>query len=438
MGKNRPPHRPGRPHRIPPRPLPPEESAHQHALAEIAGQGGALWRVLWQACRDVWLWASVSPEDRAELFSPPGAQMYEWFSGARDEAPELAAALGTFHLLRWSPQTVEAVALGEACHQVSEWADSHSLTALAAHFADAAASADPTDPVLAHTAAYLYRRAYTDWRAAAWYERAFRLAVWAGHRDTAVGALIGYGALLYGLGLYDRARRYLERGARRAVRTGRQRKAAEAHHDLAGLCLDMGDFASAMDHARCAGELYPLRHPRIPALVHDFAVVLVRQHHYTTAYSLLAKLPPYFRDPEATLVWSTLARVTAGMGQVERFGDPERRTLDLVALYKEHGAAALVNLTEGARALRRWNQAEEYAHMAIEIARERSDAGQERSARALLEKVGRRELPLPEVPASVEAASLARRLAARLRRWKGGGPESRFQKDGGGEDPPPS
>ncbi len=405
------------------------------ALEEVAAAGGELWLVLWQALRDVWLWAEVDVETRRELFNAPPEGLYGRTLRARGEAPELGEVLGTFHLLRWTPDAVEGRHVAMACHHVQEWAEARSMLELAAAFAEAAAVADPDDPERAHLAARTTRRAAWIWRSALWYDRTFRLAVRADHRDAAVGALLGYGMLLYGLGLYEQARPFMEQGARRAARTGRRRKAAEAHHDLMGLNLDLGDFRVAMDHARRAEKHYPLHHSRLPALVHDFALIMVSQHHYRLAYSLLAQLPSCFSPPEAAFVWSTVARASAGVGRAERYAEAERHTLTLVAQHKEHSAAAMVGLAEGARLLRDWDKSVWYAKEAIEIARMRSDAGRERLAGIVLEKIERREAALPDTSASEETAAFARRLIARLRRWRPSSQEPQTGVSADEEDP---
>ncbi|HEX2091835.1 MAG TPA: hypothetical protein VHG28_05500 [Longimicrobiaceae bacterium] len=291
---------------------------------------------------------------------------------------------------------------------------------LAAYFAEAAAMADPESPARTNEAARLCRRAALDRRASVWYERAFKLAVRTQNRREVIWALLGYGSLLYGLGHLTRARPYFETVARRAARTGRRRSAAEAHHDLILLCLDLHDFRQAEEHARLSESLYPRQHSRIPHLVHDCAVLLIREGYHSTALSLLGKLPGYFPRPEeAVLVWSTLARAAAGAGQVDQFREAEQKALELVGFYEEHGAATFVNLAEGAWLQGQDGKAGQYAELAIDVARRRKDRGQARLARELVGRIARKE-PVPEeVPAPTQIRTLARRLTARLRIWKG-------------------
>lgn len=418
MGKQTRPKRQGRPHRIPPAPPAPGDWVGATALEEIAAAGGDLWLLLWHGVRDVWLWSSVDAGKLGELFRPQETTPShpELVASA---ALELGRALETFRVLHTTPEALQGEEIAEACGRVADWAEDASLLALSGYYAEAAAIAEPMDPSRAHAAAYRLRRAQVTSRSAQWYERTFKLAVRAGNRDEEVGALIGYGSLLYGLGMYAQARRFLLKGARRAIRTGRRKKAAEAYHDLMLLSLDTNDFRSAAGYASMAESLYPRRHPRIPHLVHDFAVVLNRQHHFALALPQAEKLLPFFHRPEQlALVWGTLGRAAAGVGLTERFHVAESHVLRLVEQHNEHGAAALVSTAEGARSLRRWEQARKYAQLAIRIAKIRKDAGQERRAREILRYVSKQE-PAPGVaPAPEDLTALARRIAARLRAWK--------------------
>ena len=394
--------------------------------------------VLWQSLRDVWMWAGVPPEQRGDLFGPPPDADRDLSLRACGEAPELARALETFRVMREAAHVVEGHRVAEACRQVCRWAEAGSMIELAAYFAEGAAVADPENPARANEAARLCRRAALDKRAVVWYERAFQLAVRAGSRRESVWALLGYGSLLYGLGHYDRAKPIFEKVAKRAHRTGRRRTAAEAHHDLILLCLDLGNFSHAEEHARLAESLYPLQSRRIPYLVHDCAVLFIRENYHTSALSLLRKLPSHFtaRPAEATLVWSTVARAAAGAAQVELYREAERRTLELAGMYDEHGAAALVSLAEGARSLGDDVQAKHFSDLAVGIAKRRRDGGQARRARDLSKRIERKE-PVPrEAPAPEEIGALARRLAARLRMWKGR--DSQVPPDPPAEESPPT
>ncbi len=436
MGNKRTPKREGRPHRIPPAPPAPDVASTTRSLDGVAAGGGDLWLVLWQTLGDIWLWANVPAEERAGLFGPPTEEARGRVLRARREAPELTEALGTFHLLQTAPGIPDSSQISHACHLVYRWAEQESLLELAAYYAEAAALVNPEDPANANEAARLCRRAALSRRAVTWYERAHRLGVRVQNRREIVWALLGYGSLLYGLGLYERARPHFERVARFAARTGRRHTAAEAHHDLILLCMDMGLLAQAEEHARLAESLYPLRARRIPYLVHDCAVLLVRERHYAPALSMLRKLPPAFPRPEeAALVWSTLAQAAAGAAQPERYRDAERKALELVGLYEEHAAAALVSLAHGARFLGDDERAVRFARMAAETAKRRNEGGEVRRARAVLKEIELKE-PVPdEAPAPEEVAALARRLAARLRMWKERRPQAPHDWPAGGDPP---
>lgn len=436
MRKNRPPKREGRPHRVPPAPLAPDVASTTRSLDSVAAGGGDLWLVLWQTVGDIWLWANVPGGERGELFSPSTGDARDRALRARREAPELTEAFGIFHLLRTAPQVLDSSQVAHACSQVYRWAEGESLLELAAYYAEAAALADPEDPGKANEAARLCRRAALARRAATWYERAHRLSVRSQNRREIVWALLGYGSLLYGMGLYDRAKPHFERVARFAARTGRRHTAAEAHHDLILLCMDMGDLAEAQEHARLAESLYPLHARRIPHLVHDCTVLLVRKRYFAPALSVLRKLPSAFSRPEeAALVWSTFAFAAAGASQIERYREAERRTLELVGLYEEHAAAALVSLAHGARVVGDDPRAEHFARLAAETAKRRHEGGEVRRARGVLKQIERKEPAPEEAPAPEEIAALARRLAARLRMWRERSPQAPREAPAGGDPP---
>jgi hypothetical protein len=112
-----------------------------------------------------------------------------------------------------------------------------------------------------------------------------------GARDDAVRALLGNGALMKERGRLAQARHWFLKGARRAGRPGRKRRAAEAHHDLLTLAAERGNLAEVIEHAAAAIELYPLNRPRMPYLAHDFAFVFIRNRLYSIALPLFEVLP---------------------------------------------------------------------------------------------------------------------------------------------------
>lgn len=256
--------------------------------------------------------------------------------------------------------------------------------------------------------------------------RAYKLAVRA--KDTAenVWALIGYGAMMKKTDRIGEARRFLLRATRRARGVGRRKEAGMAHHDLMNIAVEQGRYRVADVHAHAALALYPHDHPRIPALAHDFAFALLRQHHYAAALGMLERVVPLvLRPEERALVLSTLAWAAAGAGRRPRFTEAERAALELVGIFDDHAPSVFMHLAEGLRAAGEVDRADAYAEATADAARRRLDAPLEREAVAM--RIALREglTRAPgDVPPNPRTRAVVRDLAAAVRRWKpvAGGP----------------
>lgn len=417
--------REGRPHIIPPAPgWRMDAHGRPEGWPVLDDVDGALGLTLWRALRAVWTWVDTPPERRGGLSQEPTREVRERLAYAVAEAPELASPLGTFILLTRSAEIVDRTQLGEACRAVYEWAENRALVETAVHFAEAAARVSD-EPELTNAAGRMCRRGALNDRSAAWFARAFRLAVRERDRGETLRALLGYGALLKDLGRHDEARTMFERAARRAARTGRLRQAAEAHHDLLAIAAEVGAFSDAERHVRLAVKLYPVHHPRFPYLVHDFAFVLIRQRFYSIALSLLEDLLRVtWRPSEELLLRRPIAWAAAGSTRVAFHDRAEHEVLQLIGMHDEYACAAYIHLAEGARHLARWERAERYAAAASEAAQRRKDIALEEEARNLLAVIGAREpAPREKQPQSADRTRmLTRWLANRLRRWRASKP----------------
>ncbi len=417
-----------KPHSLPAIPAAPAWTEEIAALKDI---GDDLAVALWRALRNVRIWAATAPEKRKGLFAMGGRGSREEVGYACARAPHLVEAFGTFAFLLRCPSQITSKRVAGACTQVYEWAEARALLHTGMHFAEAAAIVDPEHPTCAINAGWMCRRAVVYDRAAIWYQRGYQLAVRCRHRDLtlsreeSIRALVEYGALLKDQGREDEAREYYQRAAKRAARFGRKRQAAVVLHYLLALSAEVGGFEESLDYAQQAFDLYPIQDRQIPALAHDWAFLMVRFAYYSPAVTLL-ELAVFrtFTPALQTLYWGTLARGMGGVRRRERFEEAEQRTLHFVGLYDEYAPAAFVNLSEGARSLGEWDLSEQYAGMAVEFARAREDVVVERYALDLLDKIATRE-PAPDEqtpPHADQIRIFARRLAARLRKWKAPGP----------------
>lgn len=399
-------------HRIYP---PPPPLDRLHVLEQIESATGL---VLWRALVDVRLWAAA-PAERRNLFHAPSAEVRERFALARAETPELAPALGTFALLLQAPEVVAEPQVADACAFVHQWADERGLVMTALLFAEAAADAQPGNPARANLGARSARRALLYERAGAWHLRAYKLSVRARDEREKVWALLGYGSMMKEIGRYAEARRFFERGARRAKGTGRRKEAALAHHNLMSIAVELGDFRLAEVHTTAAMSLYPHDHPRIPALAHDFAFALLRQQQYSAALALLERVVPLIKRPEEqALVLSSLAWAAAGAGRRTRLTQAERTAVELVGIFAEYTAAVFLHLAEGWRACADWERAGRYAEAAQRAAERRQEPHLAREAAELRDTIHQRDRAGHDAPPDARTRAVLRDLSSRVRAWK--------------------
>jgi tetratricopeptide (TPR) repeat protein len=403
--------------------LPPAPYARS-PFGVLESRSDAIDVALWQALRDVLLWARTPADERCLLFHLPTASLRGRLGEAADAAPLLADPLAELTQLRQAPGDVASVRIATACDQVCEWADRGGLQRVAAHFAEAAAYAEPANPEWAVRAGYMTRSAGgRDMfaRSEAWHSRAYILAVQKRNPEMAIRALTGAGALMKDRGEYGRARRFYLRAARRAQRSGRKRRAAVALHYSFALDAETGHFRVAVRDAREALRYYPIHDERLPAFAHDVAYLLIRHHHYHTALRLVDRLGERVGGVAAMgMLYGITARAAAGAGASDSYDAASMAAFDVARVNEECAGAVFVNLAEAARILRRWDEAAEHACRALETARRRADGEVEGLALELLRQVERREAPPPASEPSPDApiAALARRLAARLSRWR--------------------
>lgn len=375
--------------------------------------------MLWKALRDVRAWAEVEPEKRRRHFRPQTHEVRERYAYACQEAPELEEPLGVFALLVQSPEVVEADQLATACDNVYAWAEARGMLLTALYFAEAAAYAAPSDPTRANQAARTARRNIMRNRAAAWHMRAYRLAQRSGDKRELIWALLGYGSMMRDAGNFDEARRFIERAARRAVALRRRKEAGMAYHDLYVIAVELQRYPLAIKHARSAFNRYPIRHASIPRLAHDLAFLFIRLRQFPSAIAILTKAIPLMSKPvEKAVAWSSLAWATGGAGLRDRFRDSEQTTRRLMPEHPDFAPAIFIHLAEGARSLRDWERAANYAAAAKESARTTESPTLEHEARELLLSIEKREPAPPQAESEGEIDALTRLVLARLERWR--------------------
>lgn len=394
---------------------------------------------LWRAVANIRLWAETPDSDRSELFQrvrsansfprelAPPDPVRQRLADASTLEPGLGSALETFAALVQAPEGVTVPEIVSACRQVVSWAENRGFAETAMQFAEAAAAADPRNPVLANLAGRLCRNYGKRGRAELWYDRAIglsrRMPGKAGVREY-IHAHLGFATTLLEIEDHARALNYIKRAGFMAKRKGMRAKAAEAFHDAMYLATVDGSLGRATVYARKAINLYPYHHPRLPALAHDFALLLVYKGMYPPALSILRavvrKIP---RRADEVVVWGTIARAAAGAGIIKTF----RQAVEIVdataPMFGQSGAAALYSVAEGARTLRDWPTSQTYAQAAATLARTTGSQQVLSLSTKLLAEIDDCRLGVAKLPKGNPSGTLLRHLAPvvrlRVAKWRG-------------------
>jgi hypothetical protein len=311
------------------------------------------------------------------------------------------------------------------------------MTAVA--FSETAAVIDPENPILSIEAGKATRNAAMPDRSEIWFERGIQLAARKKSRRELIRGLLGYGALLTDLDRLPEAQKKIDRASRLAAQTRRHRQAAEAAHDLLGLAILAAAYDDAERFALEAIQSYPIHHPSVPTLVHDWAFHLVRMKLYAEALPLLVQSVSAAKRPDLRMLFAgTMARAAGGTGRREHYDRAEKIILTLAESYQRWSAAALANLAEGARFFREWDNGERYAARAVAIAAARGEADVQRGALEILDGIAARVPPAPQQqpPKGSRVLAINRRLLELMGRRKKK-PRRPVQTDRDQPDPEP-
>jgi hypothetical protein len=383
-------------------------------LQEFPGEVGV---VLWQALRDVMLWAQTPPVSRGELFSPAASERR--LAAIMAAAPEAAveAPLRTLAELTSSPVTVKAELVTVSCRAIAQWAEGKGEMATALAFATNAALASPGDAVAALNVGRLAREIVDYARAEIWYRRAIGLARQARDWRSYTLAFIGLGNMAVRRGNYPAGRRFRIRAFRSARRGGLRRLQAVVLHDLFALEVEAGNTAAAEAYARRAFQHYRGRGDRLPALANDVANLWLATGNFARAHRVLIPLASTrLTDEDRLFVLASLARASGGVGDDTRFDEARSEVNRLLATggFGAREARAVLDLAFGAAALQRWEEAQELATSAWSAAAARRESKVEFQADALLDAVTRRRTSLVAQSESSEAAASSDSLAEEL------------------------
>jgi tetratricopeptide (TPR) repeat protein len=365
----------------------PEALEGAGVLQEIAGEAGLL---LWQALRDVTLWAQALPSERGELFSEAAEQRRVAALLVADVEAGIEEPLGVLTEIVGRPTRVRAEKVALACQQISQWAEVNGSLATALAFAQAAALACPGDAIAGLKVGQLARRHGEHARSETWFRRTIALARQSGDWASYALAFLGLGVLYNQRGNLPAARKFLIRSWRAASRHSLHNIAGGASHDLHVVATAAGRPAEALKYARRAFDHYGRNNPRLPHLAHDVAYFWMTEGAFERAFAVFEAVLPTIQVPaEQVAVLSNIARAAGGAGKEEAFRRAWERVWDCFEHDGCHEASAegLLELSHGAVSMGDWDRAERAAQLAHEVARERREGRIQLAAESLLDAV---------------------------------------------------
>lgn len=375
--------------RVPP---PPEGGfGAAEGAAVLEENAGGLGVLLWDVARDLVLWATSRPRERAELFAPAAERTRSaWLlSSALD--PMLEAALLGLVRVTGQPSRASRERVAMACREIARWADAQGAVATANAFAHAAAIAVPANANLCYEAGRFARRCADYPRAERWLKRAILLGRQKGEWEAYAKGLSGLGNTYVQRGDYPRARRYHLRCLSVARRHQLRKLEGDAAHDLCAIAIETRRLSEVHSYARIAYVAYGEGHPRLPALAHDVAHAWMNDGYFARALEVFEAVLSHCGSAERILVLGNICRSAASAGNTVRFEQAwtEAWTAIDSRPAQEHVAQALLDMARGAAAARRWEWAEKAALRSHDVATQRREARVQLTAESVLESIRR-------------------------------------------------
>ena len=352
--------------------------------------GGSLSLVLWQALRDVVLWAESPPSERAGLFAADAERRRLAALVCLSLEAELEDALRELAHLAGQPERARAQRVALACRELAQWAEAENKWATALAFAQGAALTCPGDAAASFKVGQLARRQAQYARAESWLRRTVALARQSGDWISYALAFVALGNLYVQRGNFPMARKFHTRALRAAKRHSLHDIAGRALHDLFVIAVAGSRADEAEEYARAAYKEYGPEHPRIPNLAHDVAYFWMTQGYFARALRVFqALLPSVHGQSERIATWANVARAAGGVRDVAAFEEAwskvreQSESSSTVEAYAE----AMLELARGAASLALWDRAGVAAHTALEIAQLRSESRIQFVAESVLDSI---------------------------------------------------
>jgi hypothetical protein len=329
---------------------------------------------LWQALRDVVLWASCDPAQRDGLFTSADEQIPQSLR-ALDSELMLGGALFAMARLARQPGDVSADEIARACVRVSEWAARQALPAVEVQFAEAAAAIFPTRPELALFAGRAARRHAAYERGIQWFARSLALARRADDNAAYTLTLIRWGTLELQRSRLEHARRLFVRAWKAAKRNKLRRLGAFARHDLLVLGFETATFAEGLAHAEVAFQLYgPKGNKRMPYLVHDVGFLCMYNGYFSAALPIFSAVLPFVIHPnERVQVFAHLARTLGALDDERGFEEAAEYVSTEFKPTYPNAAASLLYVARGAASVGQRRRARSLAGEALALSESRGE-----------------------------------------------------------------
>jgi tetratricopeptide (TPR) repeat protein len=367
---------------------------------------GALGVLLFQLARDVYVWATTPPENRAGLFEPHADEALAAVARAADADPQLETALLALVRLVGAPEAAADEQVALACQHVAHWADQNGHLETAIAFAQGAAVVMPAEAALSYAVGRLARRRAEYPRAETWYRRAIALGRQSGDWATYSMAFGGLGNLYMQRGKLATSRRFHLRALRAARRHSMRGLHGSALHDLAVLAAQADQPQEAERLGRQAFEMYGPEHPRLVFLAADVAYFWIERGRFRPALTVFQALVHHLqRREDRVMAQANLVRAAAGAGERRIFEQTWDEVWDRMSRTQnlENAATVMLELAHGAAMLGEHERAERAAERAVQVARERGEAKVLLTAEAVLDQVRRTRGVKARAPAAEPA-----------------------------------
>lgn len=236
-------------------------------LDEFSGDAGV---ELWQAARDVRLWAEIDCEHRGGLFRDAGRALTTRVEASCDA--DLLAPLTSLRLELAEPSRANCEVIAAESLRIARYAEGQARLGTAALFAMTASLAAPQRAAPAYEAGRLSALSRDEIRADTWLRRSVGLARRANERRTYCLALLALGDLYAARGESERARAFYTPAMRAARRCGMRAVRITALFGLLRLAIAGGNRAEIERFQVIARRIVERDPERAP----DLVIVLVR------------------------------------------------------------------------------------------------------------------------------------------------------------------